>query len=152
MAKIKRSQACPKLHLHNRQKDVSIPAKAVRHIVEELFSYLGISQTEMSLYFVSKREIARLHDQFFQDPSPTDCMSFPLEDPVHLGEIFVCPKVAIEFVEKNGGNIKEEIVLYIVHGILHLIGHEDLDPKPRRKMRKEEKRCLQHLQDRKLLW
>jgi probable rRNA maturation factor len=101
---------------------------------------------------VNKEKISNLHQQFFDDPSPTDCISFPIDTTKArkkefsvLGEIFVCPKVAIEYATAHTIDPYLELSLYTVHGLLHLLGYDDLDPKQRKEMRREEKRCLKLL-------
>ena len=98
---------------------------------------------EVSLYFVTERAICQLHRQFFDDPSPTDCITFPIDQET-LGEIFVCPKVAICYASEMQIDPYEEVALYIIHGLLHLIGYDDLTPPERRIMRKNEKKCMAH--------
>lgn len=100
-----------------------------------------------------------MHKDFFQDSSPTDCISFPYDDSAEeddqsycfLGEVFVCPATAIEYVEKKGINVYEEVMLYIVHGLLHLLGFDDLEKSDRRKMRYQEKRAMEYLKGRNLM-
>jgi probable rRNA maturation factor len=115
-------------------------------------SFEGNRYNEVAIYFVDKPEICRLHDEYFNDPTPTDCISFPMH--THdkfayriLGEVFVCPSVAIEYVDKQGGEYYHETTLYVVHGLLHLLGYDDIDLKDRKKMRLAEKRHLEHLQE-----
>ena len=95
-------------------------------------------------------ELAKLHDQFFQDPTPTDCISFPL-DQQHLGEIFVCAKTAVEYATKRNLPPYEELSLYVIHGILHCLGFDDLEPSEKRIMRKKEKRCMALIKTQDLL-
>lgn len=96
------------------------------------------------MYLVSAKAITELHDEFFDDPTPTDCITFPLDDS-HLGELFVCPRAAVEYARKHKLPPYEELTLYLVHGILHCIGYDDLTPNQRRAMRKKEKSCMQFL-------
>lgn len=84
-----------------------------------------------------------LHQQFFNDPSPTDCISFPIDDKI-LGDIFVCPKTAIDYAARIKKDPYPETALYIIHGILHLLGFDDLEAPKRRIMRKKEKQCMAH--------
>lgn len=100
----------------------------------------------MALSFVGKAKISSLHAQFFDDPSPTDCITFPIREPEFLGEVFVCPQVASEYVKSHGGNLYEELTLYVVHGFLHLLGFDDIEPADRKKMRAEEKKWLKLLE------
>ena len=132
------------IFIANRQKDLKISKRATRILVKALLSYLEIPYEEIAIYFVSEKQIASLHDRFFQDPTPTDCISFPLDNR-HLGEIFVCPAVAIRYAKKRGLDPYREMALYLIHGLLHLIGYSDLEKKEREMMRKKEKSCMRHL-------
>lgn len=111
---------------------------------------------EVDCYFVTQEEIARLHDEFMGDSSPTDCISFPLdgesEGGYHiLGEVFVCPKTALNYVQGKVSDAYRETTLYLVHGILHCLGYDDIEESDRQKMREAENRLLSHLQEKQLL-
>ncbi len=110
-------------------------------MVSSVLDHLGVVCEEVALYFVSTKTICELHDQFFQDPSPTDCISFPLGE-THLGEVFVCPATAVAYAEKKGLDPYREVNLYIIHGLLHLVGYDDRTPQEKRIMRKKEKSCM----------
>ncbi len=99
----------------------------------------------MTLHFVGEKKISRLHATYFNDSSVTDCITFPFDDPVFLGEIFVCPQTALKYVKKQGGDLYEEITLYVIHGFLHLIGLEDQTAEGKKKMRLQEKKWLRAL-------
>lgn len=94
---------------------------------------------EVVVHLVGKRKISQLHGMFFDDPSPTDCISFPFHDPEFLGEIFICPQVAKEYNPKKP---YEETSLYIIHAILHLLGYEDKEEKNRKIMHREQAMLL----------
>ncbi len=134
-----------KIDLFNNQKDLPIDKSRLRLLVREVLSFLEISPKELAIYFVEEKKISELHEQFFQDPTVTDCITFPIDEEF-LGEIFVCPKVALTYAKKRGLDPQKEVLLYVIHGILHLIGYDDLDPKERRSMRKMEKSCMRHLE------
>lgn len=139
--------------IQNTQKDLALSLKSIREMIPRLLQKLEIHTDEVILHFVSKKKMGKVHADFFNDPSPTDCMSFPLDPPESplsksqshtiLGEIFVCPQVAIEFAEENNLDPYEETTLYIIHGLLHLLGYDDIDPKMRKKMRAMEKHCIE---------
>lgn len=116
-----------------------------------LLQELKIYTDEVILHFVTKSKMGKVHEIFFSDPSPTDCMSFPIDPPLKekstkahhiLGEVFVCPQVAIEYAEEENLDPHMETTLYVIHGLLHLLGYDDLDPISRKEMRKMEKKCL----------
>lgn len=109
-----------------------------------VLSHMDASPEEVAIYFVPEKKICQLHDQFFQDPSTTDCISFPIDEE-YLGEVFVCPATAIKYSAKNELDPYEEASLYVVHGLLHLMGYDDLTPKEKANMRKKEKSCMNHL-------
>ena len=99
----------------------------------------------MIIYLVGKKTICRLHKEFFDDPTPTDCISFPLSDSPILGEVFVCPEVAIEYAEKHQIDPLAETALYIIHGLLHLLGYDDTTHQETLKMRRLEKQAMKKL-------
>jgi probable rRNA maturation factor len=141
-----------KVSVFSSQKDLPINKVQVKKIAKEVVSLEGSRYDEVAIYFVDKPEICRLHDKYFNDPSPTDCISFPLNtyDTFEyriLGEAFVCPAVGMEYVDKQGGEYYDEVTLYVVHGLLHLLGYDDIDRKDRMQMRLAEKRHMEHLQE-----
>ncbi len=141
-AKRKAGKTAFKVTVFNRQKDLKISSAAVKKLVRALIEKMDVACEEIIVHFVSQKKICALHAQFFNDPSPTDCITFPMDKKL-LGEIFVCPKAAIDY----GTEPYLETTLYIVHGLLHLLGYDDIDPKDRQKMRKKEKWCLNFLNE-----
>lgn len=89
---------------------------------------------ELTLTFVSEAEILELKVEHFGDAGehPTDVLSFPLDDwapvadgvPQLLGDIVVCPEVAMRQASSHAGAIDDEIALLVVHGILHILGFD----------------------------
>lgn len=155
MAKIKKSPDCPKHQLPNiliknpdPLKVAKIPLKRMIRLVLKSFK---IDCEALAVHFVSKKAISKLHLDFFNDPTPTDCISFPIDQPslngkcAFLGEIFVCPSVAYEYATKNDKDPYIEIILYVIHGLLHLFGFDDLSTHQKKKMRKKERECLKLL-------
>lgn len=140
-----------KIFVLNKQKNLPIKAAAVKKIVSTVIAHEKQPCDEVSIHFVTTKKICTLHEQFFQDPSTTDCISFPMDDNATdfgykiLGDIFVCPETAIHYAENNGGDAYHETTLYIIHGLLHLMGYDDLDPKKRARMRRAEKKHMEHL-------
>ncbi len=115
---------------------------------------------ELAVYFFTTEEITRLHKEFFDESEATDCICFPMDKEqaagYHiLGEIFICPKTAIDYVLKTGEEVNEdcyrELTLYLVHGLLHLIGYDDIEEDDRKKMRAVERDHMELLIRQKLL-
>lgn len=127
----------------NSQRQFAISLPSVRSVLEYLFKDRGVS--EMAVHFVGKKKIIELHKTFFDDPTPTDCITFPHEETPFLGEVFVCPEAAEEYIAEHGGSLEEEITLYVVHGYLHLLGYNDQTPEEQKEMRMQEKKWMNNL-------
>ena len=129
------------------QDDLNIDENSVRKIVEATIKSERQRCDEVVVNFVTIERITKLHGQFFDDPTPTDCISLPLDDNDDggyrlLGEIFVCPKVAQDYSVAHGTTVAEELTLYIVHSTLHLLGYDDIDDDDTPLMREAEERAM----------
>ena len=138
-----------KIHLFNSQAAIPVRAPYWRKLIKEIAAHEEQKFAEFTLHFVDSAEISRLHQEFFDDPSITDCISFPIDDtdtPYRvLGEVFVCPEVAVEFAASHCENPLKETALYVVHGLLHLFGYDDIKEKDRRRMKNKEKELMTYL-------
>jgi probable rRNA maturation factor len=97
-------------------------------------------RAELSLVFVGEKRIRQLKNAFFGQDRVTDVIAFdmrdntvfdpetPLEDDEPDGEIVVCPAVAYKRANSYDNVFAEELLLYIVHGMLHLCGWRDGTP------------------------
>jgi probable rRNA maturation factor len=140
------------VRIFNEQTDVLLELKSLPILVEQVVAGEGKTYDEVCLHFVTEAEICRLHEEFFDDPSPTDCISFPMDSSSDkgwkiLGEIFICPKAACDYIQENGGELNEEITLYVVHGLLHLLGYDDIESEDQSRMRLAESKHLYALKD-----
>lgn len=138
------------IQVFNQQKDLKISKRAVKIFVATALSYLDVTCDEVHINFVTEKKICQIHKDFFNDPSPTDCITLPIDDqktPGYclLGEVFICPKAALAY-----DNPYEETKLYIVHTLLHLIGYQDDTPRARAAMRTREKEILNHINKKNL--
>jgi probable rRNA maturation factor len=134
--------------VYNRQRDLSIERSSVKKLVSFVLSQKKVQPTGVEVYFVSKEKITELHEQYFDDPTPTDCITFPMHELAFLGEIFICPKIAMEYDPKKP---YLETTLYIIHSLLHLLGYDDLQRKKRERMQREEKRLLKLCQNKRCI-
>lgn len=140
------------VHVYNTQKRFVINKEAVIALVKEVIRAQGRACHEVSVHFVGTQKICSLHAKYFDDPSVTDCISFPIDNddtiPYSvLGEVFVCPQTAFTYVQQNGGILYEEITLYIVHGLLHLLGFDDIADVDQIKMREREQFHMENLKN-----
>jgi len=142
-----------KVRQYHEQDDLTLNDSEIESIVKEVLSFKKIKCDEIILHFVTVERITELHGQFFNDPTPTDCITFPIastdtQEDIILGEIFVSPKAATEYSPQNP---HWEIALYIVHGILHLLGYDDIEEEDRNKMREAESEIMTHLEKKMLV-
>lgn len=138
------------ISIYNRQKDLKISKASAKKAFIAAAELYDVSFDEAAVHFVSEKELCNLHEQFFNDPSPTDCITFPIDSGDtpgfrFLGEVFVSPRAAIEVVEESQGDVYEETTLYMIHGLLHLLGYNDIKKEEIKEMRKEEARIMKHL-------
>lgn len=100
----------------------------------------------ISVAIVDDATIASLHERYLDDPSPTDVLTFDLRDqysePELEGEIVVSAETARRCARKLGLADSDEILRYVIHGVLHLRGLDDQTAEERKIMRAEEDRIL----------
>lgn len=138
------------ISIFDDQSALAISSDAARAVVASVLQKEGQTCDEVSLYFVTTEEISSLHKHYFDDPSPTDCISFPIDEDPHasyrlLGDVFVCPDTAIAYSRLHNTDPYEETTLYIVHGLLHLMGYDDMNDDKAAIMRQAEQRHMSHL-------
>lgn len=146
------------ISVKNSQKDLKVKVACIRSIFKSLIQYKKVKVDELSVHLISDALMRKMHLEHFNDPTPTDCITFPIDDPtdqeidyVVLGECFVCPKTAITYASENKKDPFEELTLYLVHCFLHLLGFDDIASKDRLIMRGEEKKCMDHLRNEDLI-
>ena len=94
---------------------------------------------EVEVNLVTDELIAQVHDEFMNDPSPTDVITF------HHGEIFISLDTAERECVKYGHSFEQEVLLYLIHGLLHLNGHDDKTPLERDAMKKLQEQILKEV-------
>ncbi|NGX45926.1 MAG: Endoribonuclease YbeY [Chlamydiae bacterium] len=158
MVKTKKSPTYPRhqtsrlITVTQTQRALSIDDDSAERALSKLLQFYNITTKEIAIHFVSKKTICELHERFFDDPSPTDCITFPSDTPeTFLGEVFICPAVAKAYAKKHQLDPLEETTLYLIHGFLHLLGYGDIEAEEKLEMRKEEARALKHLERSKAL-
>ena len=80
--------------------------------------------------------MAKIHGEFLGDATETDVITFP------YGEILVCPAVAEDRAAGYGLEVEQEVLLYCLHGLLHLCGYDDKTPKLAKEMALAQNRLL----------
>lgn len=108
--------------------------------VAECFGKLRL---QVSISIVDDATIRTLNRRHLQHDWPTDVISFTFESGAHVsGEIIASWDTAQRLCSTAGWSSQDELILYIVHGMLHLVGLDDQIPEDRRVMRSAEKEYL----------
>jgi probable rRNA maturation factor len=126
----RQSEAVIKVRLLQRQLKAALPLLP-RPLPAEL------EVIEFAL--VDRATMRRVHADFLHDATETDVITFP------YGEIVVCPAVAAERANEFGHDTQREVLLYCLHGLLHLTGYDDTTPKLAREMAAAQDRLLSRL-------
>jgi len=107
--------------------------------------------------FVSDRKIRSLNKKYLNHDYATDVLSFDLRSSFSvpfprgrgrrflIGEIVVSTDTAVKNAAIYGTSVKREIILYLIHGILHLLGYDDHTPQEIQTMRRKEAQLLAFL-------
>jgi probable rRNA maturation factor len=135
--------------ISNRQRTKKIDTRLLKQIVNELLAELKIPKAILGINLVVAKEMTELNWKFLRHQGSTDVITFDHSDGAHgvarptlHGELFVCVDDAISQAKQFKADWQSEIVRYIIHGILHLLGHDDLRADLRRKMKREENLLL----------
>jgi probable rRNA maturation factor len=102
-------------------------------------------QADLAVLLVDPDTIAQLHEQWMDEPGPTDVLAFPMDElrptprdeeptPGLLGDVVLCPDIAREQARHAGHSFQDELRLLTTHGILHLLGYDHGEPAEEKQM------------------
>ena len=120
----------------------------LQSVLDAALAEAGITRASLTILLVGDVESARLHADHFAIPTTTDVMTFPdgERDPenghVHLGDLAVCVEVARREASVRRRPIADELTLYCLHGLLHLIGYDDVTTRKQARMWAAQRRLL----------
>ena len=126
----------PLIALDDRQGD-AVDLEGLMTLARATLLGEGIADAELSISQVTEEEIAGLHERYLHEAGPTDVLSFPLDDEAgedglrQLGDVVIAPAIA---ARNNPDDPAAELRLLLVHGILHLLGHDHMDDGERAEM------------------
>ena len=130
----------------NNESAVEVDEAAIQRLAVYALDQLHVHpDAELAIVFVDEAAMEQLHVQWMDEPGPTDVLSFPMDElrpgsednvtpPGLLGDIVVCPQVAIAQAETAGHTAIEEMLLLTTHGILHLLGFDHAEPEDEKEM------------------
>ncbi|BDQ01887.1 rRNA maturation RNase YbeY [Ignavibacterium sp.] len=124
--------------------DKKIPKKKLHYFVKLILEDLKLSLSSLELNFIKSDKIREINKQYLSHDYSTDIITFNYSNNKNRidGEIFISVDDATENAAKYKVSYLEEIGRLIVHGVLHLIGFDDLTPGERKKMKNQENRLI----------
>lgn len=129
-----------KVELSNRQSDLKVDSKRLFEATRAVLEAEGVSRADVSLAVVDDETIHDLNRRFLSHDYATDVLSFLFEQTGDYleGEIVVSADTAIRSAADYDWPAMHELLLYIVHGTLHLVGYDDHTVEDRQEMRQLE--------------
>jgi probable rRNA maturation factor len=153
------------LLITNRQRAIPLNTRLLRTLTKLLLEQLlGLEEFDLAICIVRAPEMGRLNEKFLQHTGSTDVITFdyaenllpasrrqdarnpPAGGRKHVhGEIFISIDDAKSQAREFRTSWQSELARYVIHGVLHLRGFDDLRPADRRKMKREENRLLKEI-------
>lgn len=130
----------------NNESGVNVDTERLVQLATFALDALRIHpQAELSILLVDADTMSAYHEKFMGEPGPTDVLSFPMDElrapdedeepPVGLlGDIVLCPEVTSAQASENGRTAEAEADYLLVHGLLHLLGHDHAEPAEKKVM------------------
>ena len=137
--------------VENKNRSYAINASFIKKVIGQTLRWLRRSKDiDIEVIFVDDPAIKKLNKTYKKTDRTTDVLSFGLDAGVFgikklVGSIFISLDTARSNAERFGTSFEEEVVLYVIHGILHLVGYDDGTRAEIRRMRAEEKRILERV-------
>jgi probable rRNA maturation factor len=144
------------IYIRNSTRRYRLSTRVWRRRARALLAAAGLADTGLSLSFVGDRAIRTLNREHRGKDAPTDVLSFPLFEPFALpsaaakggahgperllGDVVISLDTAARQARDYDASLNDEIERLLIHGILHLIGHDHERPGERRRMVREERR------------
>lgn len=153
------------IYILNEQSNYSLDEIKLKQISAEMLRVLGLSDCELCIRFVDSNEIKKLNYEYRQKNKSTDVLSFPqleLQEPITidspfqgstsgvpepLGDIVISLQDAANNARDIGQSLSKETAFLIIHGILHLAGHDHILPDEERNMLEQQRLMMNQLED-----
>ena len=131
-------------------EDAPADPDKIEALIKAVSDRFGLAGATVSVGIVDDAEIAELNHKYLGHEGPTDCLSFDLSDEQAAGgspvfDLIVNGQMALRQATQRGHSGQAELALYITHGLLHQLGHDDDTPENARKMHQTEDEIPQPL-------
>lgn len=118
----------PIIEITSTQRTVRVPRAKIEQLIDLVTRREGVALEQIDLAVVGKARMATLNERHLRHAGPTDVLSFDLGPGPRGGlcaQIVVCSDVALRQARRRGHAAWKELLLYVLHGLLHAIGYDD---------------------------
>lgn len=129
------------VNIFNNQNAKKVDTERIKKIAEYVLEVLGEKNFNCNIALVDDKKIKELNFRFRKINSPTDVLAFSTKD------IVISTETALRNAAEYNNSLYGELALYIIHGILHLLGYDDTTDSERAIMKKKETEILSHLNE-----
>lgn len=132
------------IEVANEQTLLDIDKSLLKKVARRVLTDHGVNLCEVSIAVVNNETIHALNRQYLQHDYATDALSFVFEKDENslTGEVIVSAEMAIDRCQEFRWQAENELLLYVVHALLHLVGYDDQDAKNRVEMKRAEQLYL----------
>ena len=129
------------------EQDRPVPLAELERLATDVLADLDVpGRMDVTLMCVTAQSMTGLRERYLGGHGPTDVLAFPIDPPDDaplevsdgmpgmLGDVVVCPEVAERQAAAHGHSLRAELELLVVHGLLHLLGHDHAGEEERRVM------------------
>ena len=137
------------IDISNNQTSVPVDQAALQSTVEHVLAASGVGRGSASVAVVDDETIRQLKRKYFGQDAATDVISFDLRDdaaePDLDCEVVISAERAQAVAAQRGGDVRAELHLYVVHGLLHQLGYDDQQADSAQRMHDREDTLLREL-------
>ena len=131
------------------ESGVAVDESALASVAQHVLAAMQVNPAaELSVMVVTTEVMTELHERWMDEPGPTDVMAFPMDElvdesrrpdapeigPALLGDVVLCPSVAVRQARAAGHSMDDELLLLATHGVLHLLGYDHMEPDEEKEM------------------
>jgi len=145
-----------KISIVNSQKKVRLNFQRIKNTALAALSFLDEKDAELSVYVVDDVEIKNLNYRYLGKERATDVLAFSMREGQRLkggegilGDVVISAETAVSQARRYAKDTIDEIELYLIHGILHLVGYDDGSLKAKKKMFDVQDKILKLVMDKR---
>jgi probable rRNA maturation factor len=129
------------------ESEITVDEESLAGVCRYVLDALEVSPlAELSVLCVDADYMATLHERWMGEKGPTDVLAFPMDEldtarpddpdpgPALLGDVVLCPAVAVRQARAAGHSMADELLLLATHGVLHLLGYDHMEPEEEKEM------------------